>query len=304
MAIRCSLLGHDFGETEVEREREEDGNEVVETVREVETCARCGKEKLITENTNVTSLGRSAGGADEASADADDETETGEAGGDEPADSATDTAADETAADEERPAPDRSDEVTDDAEIIEETDAAEEARTDTAEDVVTDAESDPATDEDDAVILDEAEDVESSSEREHGEWPDSEDTGFTDDDVEPSAWPESEGEDRGYDAELDDESADVEFGGGLTPEAENVDVDAGETVGSDETVGGGSTSGESSFTSAGSAPAPDEPAETDSANTEFVCPECGYADSADRSSLRAGDICPECRHGYIAERER
>jgi len=42
MGLRC-LLGHDFGEPELRREREEDGNEVVTTtVTEVKTCARCG----------------------------------------------------------------------------------------------------------------------------------------------------------------------------------------------------------------------------------------------------------------------
>ncbi|WP_423985358.1 DUF7093 family protein, partial [Haladaptatus sp.] len=28
MGLRCSLLGHDYGESEIEREREEQGNEV------------------------------------------------------------------------------------------------------------------------------------------------------------------------------------------------------------------------------------------------------------------------------------
>ncbi len=301
MGIRCSLLGHDFGETEVEREREEDGSEVVETVREVETCTRCGKEKLLTENTNVTSLGRTTGAetTDDTSANTDDSLETASESGDggTPASSPT---ADDTASAEESATADESDDVTDDAEIIEETaaetDAAEQARTDTAEDVVAEAESAPATEEDDAVILDE--DEEPDRDRKHGEWPEAEDTGADDDEMEPTAWPENEGEDEGYDAELGDETADVEFGGGLTPEAENVDIDG------DETVGGDQPTTETSITSAGSAPSPDAPTDTESVDTEFVCPECGYSASATRSSLRSGDICPECRHGYITERER
>ena len=36
---------------------------------------------------------------------------------------------------------------------------------------------------------------------------------------------------------------------------------------------------------------------------EFYCPNCGYAQAAGVSSMRAGDICPECKRGYIAERE-
>ena len=56
MALRCSLLGHDYGDTEVDREREERGSEVVVTVQEYEECARCGDRTVISENTEVTSL--------------------------------------------------------------------------------------------------------------------------------------------------------------------------------------------------------------------------------------------------------
>ncbi|RZV11626.1 hypothetical protein BDK88_0506 [Natrinema hispanicum] len=56
MVLRCSLLGHDFGDTEVEHEREERGSEVVVTVQEFEECSRCGERNVISENTEVTSL--------------------------------------------------------------------------------------------------------------------------------------------------------------------------------------------------------------------------------------------------------
>ncbi|MFC5278275.1 hypothetical protein ACFPM1_05795 [Halorubrum rubrum] len=55
MGIRC-LLGHDFSEPEIEREREEDGEEVVTTVREVKTCDRCGETQVVSENTEVTTM--------------------------------------------------------------------------------------------------------------------------------------------------------------------------------------------------------------------------------------------------------
>lgn len=55
MGLRC-LLGHDFGEPELQREREEDGNEVVTTVTEVKTCARCGETQIVSENTEVTTM--------------------------------------------------------------------------------------------------------------------------------------------------------------------------------------------------------------------------------------------------------
>lgn len=56
MGIKCSLFGHDFGETTVERDREEQGNEVVSTIREVETCRRCGETRVVSENTEVTTI--------------------------------------------------------------------------------------------------------------------------------------------------------------------------------------------------------------------------------------------------------
>ena len=55
MGLRC-LLGHNFDEPELQREREEDGNEVVTTVTEVKTCARCGETQIVSENTEVTTM--------------------------------------------------------------------------------------------------------------------------------------------------------------------------------------------------------------------------------------------------------
>jgi hypothetical protein len=55
MGLRC-LLGHDFGEPETERERNEEGNEVVVTVREVKTCERCGEKQVVSENKEITSI--------------------------------------------------------------------------------------------------------------------------------------------------------------------------------------------------------------------------------------------------------
>ncbi len=71
MGLRC-LLGHDFTGPEVEREREEDGEEVVTTVREVKTCRRCGEAQVVSENTEVTTMEQltdQATGADPATGD-------------------------------------------------------------------------------------------------------------------------------------------------------------------------------------------------------------------------------------------
>lgn len=56
MTIRCSLLGHRFEEATVEREREEQGDEVLTVSREVETCSRCGAERVVSENTEITTV--------------------------------------------------------------------------------------------------------------------------------------------------------------------------------------------------------------------------------------------------------
>jgi hypothetical protein len=56
MSLWCSLLGHRFGETTVEREREEREEEVLTVSREVETCERCGDRRIVSENTEVTTV--------------------------------------------------------------------------------------------------------------------------------------------------------------------------------------------------------------------------------------------------------
>lgn len=56
MGLTCSLLGHAFEGTGVERDREEQGSEVVTIVREVETCRRCGRTRTVSENKEVTAI--------------------------------------------------------------------------------------------------------------------------------------------------------------------------------------------------------------------------------------------------------
>jgi hypothetical protein len=56
MGLKCSLLGHSFEPADIEREREEQGSEVVTTVRELERCHRCGKERVVSESTEVTAV--------------------------------------------------------------------------------------------------------------------------------------------------------------------------------------------------------------------------------------------------------
>ena len=56
MGLKCSLLGHSFGESTVEHEREERGSEVVTSTREVAVCERCGEKRVLSENKEVTAV--------------------------------------------------------------------------------------------------------------------------------------------------------------------------------------------------------------------------------------------------------
>jgi hypothetical protein len=200
MGLRC-LLGHDYGDPELERDRNEQGEEVVVTIREVATCTRCGAERVVSENKEVTSIASPSEieelaeddahdaevvDADGVPVDSDDASPAAEATNPpEPsADASGTTDATETpesTADAPEPSTADADAAADaegSAEILEETVDAE--HTPTADEVETpvtsaDAEADdgPSAEEDDGVILDA--DDEKPSERGHGEWPDADD---------------------------------------------------------------------------------------------------------------------------------
>ncbi|MBS3761037.1 DUF7093 family protein [Halodesulfurarchaeum sp.] len=56
MGLRCTLLGHAYGEPVTERDREQRGDEEVVTTRKIRTCSRCGTETVLSENTEVRYL--------------------------------------------------------------------------------------------------------------------------------------------------------------------------------------------------------------------------------------------------------
>lgn len=56
MGLKCRLLGHQYGDPEIEREREEKGDEVVVTIREIQVCQKCGAEHVVSENKEVTAI--------------------------------------------------------------------------------------------------------------------------------------------------------------------------------------------------------------------------------------------------------
>lgn len=165
MSFKCSVFGHAFEDSELEREREEEGSEVVTTIREIQTCARCGESRVVSENKEVTTL-----------------------------ETAADIVADDLAAEEspdspgspESPDPDRyPDPETDEGEILDDepTPQPEQATdsggsipdAETGTDVTAEAEMSteeaPSPEEDDGVILEE-EEPDPEPAREPGAWPD------------------------------------------------------------------------------------------------------------------------------------
>jgi hypothetical protein len=264
MSLKCSIFGHKYTEPDVERERDEQGSEVVITIRELESCERCGHTRVVSENKEVTTL-ETPDVAAEGAAPAD------EPAAETPARGTTGGAADDEGTVEGSAHGDVAE--TRDAEIIDEDpDSVAEAGTidsgaeegtgkerghHPADEVIQDAggggrpdgEADPEPEdagEDDGVIL-ESDPEEEPESRQPGEWP--QDSG---DEPEPD-----------WVAETDHTAPSVDDGG---PDIES--------AGSAVTVPEG----------------------------EFFCGECGFTTEVESSSLRAGDFCPECQQGTLEHR--
>ena len=276
MGLKCSVIGHKYGDAEVEREREEQGSEVVITIQERETCERCGKTRIVSENKEVTAIETPSDIAgdmlDDGESTADEEPD---ATGDSPEDSPSgDAAADDDGVaqvDEgastagaggglDDSTVDAVDPDADDAEILDDDESStggdSELENPTTEVSITEAEdneppldaeaaavaSDPESD--DGMIIDgDDEDDSVASDRQPGEWP--EEPGDDGDDWAPDT------------GEADDEGvSEVEpFGGNAV------------TV----------------------------------PNGQFRCPECEFSTDVESSSLRAGDFCPECHKGALVQ---
>jgi hypothetical protein len=166
MGLKCSIFGCDYGETEVEREREEDGSEVIVTIRETETCKRCGDVHLVSENKEVTTMETAADiVADDLEDEPDAQTgvdvdnqeaETPPGGQD-----VTTGPATEQPVAEEASEPSIPDAETEKAVKMSDPDSVDTSET-------------PPAEEDDAVILDDEDDSEDDEDEERvpGEWPD------------------------------------------------------------------------------------------------------------------------------------
>ncbi|WP_410765757.1 hypothetical protein [Haloferax sp. DFSO60] len=315
MGLTCRLLGHSFGDTETEREREERGDEVVVSVREIQVCSRCGHEHVVSENKEVTAI-RSPEEVGMTDGEADTVAAGFEPAEPKPGESNDDDAVIETAPDPvteaEQQAPEQVAETDADAAVeadepVEEVEA--EAETETLDEP-------PVTD--DAIILDD----DGADERDRTQWPDDvevetedpaptptdgDDAEFIDADAEAGetdtgesrdygAWPDPPGEDEGFDARPDDgELSSISFSGGLTPESN----DAANAESNGEFIEAPSGSDDDFVRASETSRNTDVPDDA----VEYYCPNCGHARGASSSSMRAGDICPECRKGYIAERQ-
>ncbi len=276
MVLRCSLLGHEYGDADVEREREERGSEVVVIVREYEECTRCGERRVISENTEVTSL--VAETTDDSSRD---EDETG-----------VDESVDDAEPDDEFDVPvdEHGEPITDDAEILDDEAVEPDRERERGEWPDSDdvgppvgAESEPAAwpeTDDDADVVDDSTTVVDSDDVDSPVGAENE----------PTSWPETDDDAVFVDADVESD-----------PSAADTAVADHGPAGTETEAGTGTGTG---IASAQEAPTPGEGTPPEGVATEFFCPQCSFVAPGDRGSLRAGDICPECRKGYLGERER
>jgi len=283
MGITCSLLGHRFGETTVEREREEQGSEVVTTITEFETCARCGQTRVVSENTEVTTL---AVPDESAGEDGDDTSPVDDAPG-------TDGTSE--------PAPGDLDPDEDDGVILggnTDTGAAGTAVADAEDDGTTTsgrvddgsageqtagADDEPVEPEDDAVIIDgDADSGTAGDETVTETGPDEGAAGWGSEDGTPADG--SAGASDSATPSPDPAPADDGPGPGAEwPEETRPDTD-------EDALGG---------------PALEESASPTVTVPEgmFKCSECGFETEVAASSLRAGDFCPECYTGTLVQHD-
>lgn len=269
MGLKCSILGHAYEPEGVEREREEQGSEVVTVVRELERCTRCGDERVVSESTEVTTVveGDEVGLDEEATgADAGPPPDADAGGG-----AGTGTGAGTGPAGDER------------ASGIDEGPAAGAGADPDIDDLI-DEDIDPEDPEkDDAEILTD----EPEEERRPGEWPD---------DADPDA-------DAGAGAEADEEAV----GTGQVPGPED-EADSGEILDTDAPTEAGSPERDDvvpdSGFDLGDGPTTDEIDPRERPDDEplsgitvpegpIVCPECDFSIEA-QSGYRDGDPCPRC----------
>lgn len=304
MAIRCSLFGHDWGESHVERKREEGDAEVVVTVREVRVCGRCNDRDVLSENVEVTALSEESTTAHETGGEREghviEDAETGE----------------QTVVSVEQS--DGATTETDDGAVILDDETADRESGEWPE-----QQPGPAGTETDHRRSEETakhEDAGSAKQDHSADMnlghPTTDEAETTADEMsssptEPPSEPIAEEADE---VEIIDEEPGVD-----TPSASGPATDAGsETARTSET-----TEAHAAVDGAGGDSSPPAGADkrgesidgsvwvgddsgTNSAGTEMglvvQCPNCGFVDEEAAPSLRGGDSCPNCRAAYLRER--
>ena len=268
MGIKCSLFGHAFGETTVERDREEQGSEVVSTIRELQTCTRCGERRVVSENKEVTTLETPEDiEPDDGSSDPTNQSSAAPAIAEAEADAEPTEASSEHVETEQPPVEDGTD---------------EHAEATAQDDELVDEEP-PVTD--DAEILDE--DDEDEPEREPGQWPQESDE--SDDESTDAAFNQF-----GYDDTedtVDEEKTDAEF------------IDAEDEADADEPAPQPETNEWPSEEEIDAASEPETagPGAVTVPEGSFVCEGCGFSTPVESSSLREGDFCPECHKETLVQ---
>jgi len=338
MGLKC-LLGHDYSAPEIERERVEDGDEVVTTLREVQTCARCGETRVVSENTEVTTMARltaeaetvgegarrtetlSGGPSDDEPST--DDPSTGRPSADEPAsaETAASSQTESTSADT-PPASAAASETDEGVEFIEETTESATTESATTENAATENATPKEEIVADSTAGEQEDPVDDGAEILDSEPAVSDENGSTTategasqgDGRERGAWP-------AVDTTADESTAtDSDQRSWPTHDAEDEGYDASASSSSSETntetvayVGGPAADDRAASVQTDTDTGLERSREQRHAAaeetplrgpTEYYCPACGMTTDAEGSSLRAGDVCPECRGGYVAERSR
>ncbi|WP_435161142.1 DUF7093 family protein [Halorubrum sp. SY-15] len=339
MGLKC-LLGHDYSAPEIERERVEDGDEVVTTLREVQTCARCGETRVVSENTEVTTMARLTAEAEtveesptrtetlsndpspeEPSTDDPPaaDSSTVESSADQPAPAEPSTATEEAPTTAGGPQASTATPETDEGvEFIEETAAGASASRSVTADPTTGEGSTTGSTTGEGSTADPADDGAEILESESpasGEDGSATTTGGVDrtDGRERGAWPsvdtpaeasaETDGEHRSWpthDAEDEGYDASTSHSAGETGD-EAVAYVGGPAAEASATARTDTTTGLERSRERRAASAEET---RPRGPTEYYCPACEMTTDTDGSSLRAGDVCPECRGGYVAERSQ
>lgn len=275
MGVMCSLLGHDYGDADVERERAERGEEVVRTAKRVERCRNCGHERTVSENKEITALSAAAGvvrepdGTVVASTD-----ELNEAVSEVEGTIAIENSG-ETATPLNRPDSDADDpvDVAEPTDVDESTDGDEQA--DETESV-------------DEVAIDRIHDIDPETRdgpgRAPGEWP---------------AEPDDEPAHAAKSGAFHDGSGNLSSPGSLAAGQSPADRWPGETDATEmpsfqSSAANGAGNGAESTADRGTS------TRTGRLGDSFTCASCGFSAAVADSPLRAGDICPGCQHGYLA----